>query len=339
MKIKHLFVPALLSVLVATTTFAASWSVRDRIHIGGNSFWDYLTVEPVSGRLFIAHAKQVEVVDLKRKTVVGTIPGRGWLHGVALVPELKKGFFTDGGAGTVFIFDLQTLKVTGTATAGQNPDAICFEPVTKKVFAFNGKSSNVTVLDAALGKLVGDIKLEGKLEFAVADGRGFVYDAVEDKDLVVKIDAKTLEVVAKWNLPQGSEPTGMAIDEKRGHLFVGCSGSYKMLVLDSGAGKVLATLPIGGSVDACAYDPVHKQVFASCGEGMMTVVRQGEKDDYTVVENVPTARGSRTMAFDPATGTAYLPAVKMAAAPTEGGAAPKQTAQPDSFEVLVVGSK
>jgi YVTN family beta-propeller protein len=317
----------------------AHWSITDRIHIGGEGGWDYLVAQPETGRLFVSHAKQVVVVDLKTKSIIGSIAANG-VHGIALAPDLQRGFISNGADNTVTIFDLTTLKILATLPAGTNPDAICYEPTTHRVFAFNGKSGTATVIDAAQEKVVGEIPLGGKPEFAVADGHGSVFDALEDKGQILKINAGTLAIEASWPLPEGSGPSGLAIDAAHQRLFIGC-GNKTMIVMDASSGKALATLPIGQGVDACVYDSVGKRVFASCGDGTMTVVKQSAKDTYTVSEKAVTEPRARTMAFDPTTGAAYLPAAKFGPTPTATPDQPKPRPPviSDSFEILVVTAK
>jgi DNA-binding beta-propeller fold protein YncE len=312
------------------------WAVTGRIPIGGAGGWDYVTVEPKTHRLFLSHATQVVVVDLKTNRIAGSIPAAG-VHGIALAPELKRGFISNGGEGTVTIFDLDTLKVLGKVPAGLNPDAICYEPVTRRVFAFNGRSHTATVIDAAKGAVVGEIPLGGKPEFARADGAGLVFVNLEDKSKVLKIDAAKLAILEQWTVPAEAEPSAMAIDAAGHRLFVGC-GNKQLVVMDSGSGNVIATLPIGGGVDAAVYDPVGKRVFASCGDGTMTVIDQASANAYSVEETVPTEKGARTMGFDPTTNTAYLPIAKFGPAPLPSPQNPKPRPSiiSGSLELLVV---
>jgi YVTN family beta-propeller protein len=338
MKLKLILSLACSAILLNAHSFGAStpWSITSRIHIGGDGGWDYLTIESETGRLFISHAKQVVVVDLKTKSVIGSIAANG-VHGIALAPGLKRGFISNGGGDTVTVFDLTTLQILATLPAGKNPDAICYEPTTQRVFAFNGRSGTATVIDAVKEKVIGEIPLEGKPEFAVVDGRGSVFDALEDKSQILKINAGTLAVTARWNLPEGSEPSGVAIDPAHERLFIGC-GNQTMVVLDGASGKTVATLPIGQGVDACVYDPPGKRAFASCGDGTMTVVKQAAKDTYAVAEKVITEPRARTMAFDSTTGTAYLPLAKFGPPPpaTVEQPKPRPSILPDTLEILVV---
>jgi DNA-binding beta-propeller fold protein YncE len=341
MKLKLItaFASSLFLLTVHSPGASASWSIADRLHIGGDGGWDYLTVEPETGRLFVSHARQVVVVDLKTKAIIGSIPANG-VHGIALAPDLKRGFISNGADGTVTVFDLDTLKVITSLPAGKNPDAICYEPTTHRVFAFNGKSGTATVIDAAKEKVIGEITLDGKPEFAGVDGHGSVFDALEDKGQILKINAATLAIDARWALPEGSSPSGLAVDKADERLFIGC-GNQTLVILDATSGKIVATLPIGKGVDACAYDATGKRAFASCGDGTMTVVQEGDKDTYTVAEKVITEPRARTMAFDSTTATAYLPTAKFGPipAPTADVPKPRPPILPESFEILVLRQK
>jgi DNA-binding beta-propeller fold protein YncE len=319
-----------------TSAQAGSWTVTGSIPLGGEGGWDYVTMDSRDHRLFVAHGDHVLVVDLKTRQIAGSLESSG-AHGVALARDFNRGFFTSGNSGQVTIFDLQSLKPLQTVKAGQHPDAICYEPVTKRVFAFNGISHTATVIDAATGNVAGEIPLPGKPEFAGADGRGSLYDNIEDKGLVVKIDAAKMAIVARWNLPAGNEPSALAVDADRHRLFSGC-GSKKLFVLNSDTGAIVTTLPIGAGIDADAYDPVQQRVFASCGDGTLTVIKQSSTDSYAVEAVVPTEKGARTMAFDSTTQTAYLPDAKFGPepAPTADHLHPRPSIVPGTLKLLVV---
>jgi len=341
MKLKGMSLLAGCTILLMTHGLAAppKWSITGRIPIGGDGGWDYLVVQPETHRLFVSHARQVVVVDLKTKSIIGSIEAEG-VHGIALAPELKRGFISNGADGTVTVFDLDTLKAEAKLPAEKSPDAICYEPSTKRVFAFNGGSGTATVIDAVQKKVVGEVTLGGKPEFALADGQGSVFDALEDKSEIVKINARTLAVETRWDLPAESEPSALAIDSVHHRLFIGC-GNQTMVIMDSDSGKVIATLPIGKGVDACVYDSAGSRALASCGDGTMTVVQQSPSDTYAVLEVVQTEPRARTMAFDSTTETVYLPTAKFGPAPlaTAEHPRPRPPMIPDSLEILVVTGK
>jgi YVTN family beta-propeller protein len=337
----HLHMRALVLLVACLISLHCSgapgaWGITSRIQVGGDGGWDYLTVQPETHRLFVSHAKQVVVIDLQTKAIIGSIPAAG-SHGIALAPELNLGFITNGADGTVTVFDLGSLQAKTKLTVGMGPDAICYESLTKKIFAFNGKSGTASVIDAVQRKVVGEIPLGGRPEFAQADDHGSVFDALEDKSEVVKIDAASQTITARWNLPAESEPSGMAIDPIHQRLFVGC-GNKTLSVMDCVSGKIIAILPIGLGVDACAYDSVGHRVFASCGDGTMTVIWQSGPDTYAVSDVVQTKARARTMAFDASTETAYLPDAKFGPLPasTPDHPKPRPPILPGSLEILVI---
>jgi DNA-binding beta-propeller fold protein YncE len=314
------------------------YHLQKTLELGGEGGWDYLVVEPESARLFVSRSTHVMVVDLASGKVAGDIPDTSGVHGIALAPELGRGFTSNGKANTATIFDLKTLAPLGTVKTGENPDAILYDPATKRVFTFNGRSANATAFDAAKGDVLGTIELGGKPEFAVADGAGKVFVNIEDKSEVVELDSKELKVLARWPIAPAEEPSGLAIDVRQKRLF-SVGGNGKMAVIDIESGKVLATPAIGKGVDAAAFDPASGCAFASNGDGTLTVVHEDDAKTFTVLENAATGRGARTMALDTKTHLVYLPTAKFEDAPEpkagERRARPKMVA--GSFQILVLG--
>jgi DNA-binding beta-propeller fold protein YncE len=307
------------------------------IKVGGEGFWDYLTFDSPTRRLFISRGTKVIVLDVDSEKIVGEIPDTPGVHGIALAPDRGNGFTSNGMAGTISIFDLKSLQVIGHAQAEMNPDCIIYDSATKRVFAMNGRSGSATVVDAVTGMVVGTIQIGGKLEFAAADGAGHVYVNVENKSEEVEIDSKNMTVMAHWPLDPCMEPSGLAIDAKHRRLFAGCSNKM-MAVIDADTGKVIATPPIGEGVDADAFDPGTGFAFASNGQsGTLTVIHEDSPDKFSIVEDVPTQRGARTMALDPKTHEVYLVTAKFGppTAPTPANPRPFPTLVPDSFVVLV----
>jgi len=329
------------TVLLFTTLVAAGASGYHLINtykLGGEGGWDYLTLDGASRRLYISRATHVIVIDADSSKPVGDIPDTPGVHGIALAPELGRGFVSNGREGTVTIFDLQTLKLIAKVKAEENPDAILYDPASKRVFAFNGRSHSATAIDAAGGTVLGTIKLEGKPEFAVSDGKGEIFVNIEDKSQIDAIDPAKLEVKARWPLAPCEEPSGLAIDRKNRRLFAGCDNKM-MAVVDADSGKVIATPAIGEGVDANAFDPGTALAFASCGDGHLTVVHEDSPNKFSVVENVTTQEGARTMALDDKTHNVYLVTAKFGPppAPTADNPHPRHTILPDSFVVLVFG--
>ena len=333
---------ALLSLATALAAAAqpapGGYRLARTIPIGGEGGWDYLTVDTAAHRLYVSHATRVEVIDTEKNAVVGAIPDTPGVHGIALVPELGRGFTSNGRAGTVTVFDLKTLAVITTVkVTGEKPDAITYEPTSRRIFTFNGDSANATAIDAASAQVVGTIPLGGKPEFAVADGNGRMYVNLEDTATLVAFDARTLEVKGRWPLAPCETPTGLGIDREHRRLFVGCR-SKVMAVVDGDSGRVIATLPIGGGVDGIAFDPATALAFASNGEGTVTVVHEDSPEKFTLVGDVPTKRGAKTLALDGATHRIYLSAAQFGPppSPTAENPKPRPSVLPGTFEILVV---
>ena len=322
----------------ASAAQGPGYSVRRSIAIGGQGGWDYLAVDTAGNRLFVSHGTQVEVVDLARDTVIGVIPNTPGVHGIALAYDLGRGFVSAGRDSTVTIFDLKTLRVLDRVNVGaRNPDAIGYDPYSKRVFTFNGGSSSATALDAATGKVAGSMALPGKPEFWATDGQGRMYVNIEDKSTLVAFDPKALKVLADWPLTGCEEPSGLGFDAAHRRLFPVC-GNGKMLVVDAVKGAILATLPIGMGVDGGGFDPGRGYAFASAGEGKLTIASE-ENGGWTVVQDVPTARGARTMAVDPRTHLVYLSTAEFGPRPdsTASQPRPRPPILPGTFKVLVVG--
>jgi DNA-binding beta-propeller fold protein YncE len=307
--------------------------------LGGEGGWDYLKMDSDSRRLFISRATHVVVIDADSGKPVGDIPDTPGVHGIALAAELGRGFTSNGREGSVSIFDLKTLKPTGKVKeVGRNPDAILYDPATRRVFTFNGGSEDATAIDAAGGNIVGKVPLGGKPEFAVATSGGEVFVNIEDKSELVELDPKDLKVKSRWPLAPCQEPSGLAMDVKNRRLFAGCDNKM-MAVVNADTGKVITTLPIGDGVDANRYDPDDQLAYASCGDGTLTVVREDSPDKFSVAETVKTERGARTMALDTKTHQIFLVTAKFGPrpSPTASQPRPRPAILPDTFEVLVVG--
>ena len=307
------------------------YHIVGEIKVGGEGGWDYLTVDSAARRLYVSHATHVVVVDLDANRVVGDIPDTPGVHGIAIAPELNRGFISNGRGNNATIFDLKTLKPIGTAATGENPDSIRYDAVSGRVFTFNGRSNDSTAIDAKTGKVVGTIKLPGKPEFSIADGKGKIYVNIEDTNEIAEIDTAKATMTRKYSISPCVEPSGMAFDAKSRRLFSVCSNRL-MTVSDPDTGKVLATPAIGAGSDGAAFDAGTGFAFSSNGDGTLTVVQQNA-GKWEVLENIATERGARTIALDEKTHNVYLPTAKNGPAPAGGRA----TFLPDSFKVLVVG--
>jgi YVTN family beta-propeller protein len=316
--LKTLIIFALsLNLLAAPTT--GDYHITKKIPIPGQGGWDYLTVDDGARRLYVSHGTQVEVLDVDSSAIVGKVEKTPGVHGIAIAPELGRGFISNGQSSTVTIFDLKTLKAIAEVKVGKKPDAIIYDPATSRVFAFNGDGNSATAIQAADGKVAGTVDLGGGPEFAVADGSGYVYNNIEDASLVLKINARSLKVEQRWPTAPCASPSSIAMDRPNRRLFVGCR-SKVMAVMNADTGQVITTLPIGDHVDATAFDPESRLIFNSNGEGTITVIHEESPDKYSIVETVKTVPKAKTMALDLKTHQLFL-----------------STAEAGQFEVLVVG--
>src|ERR1700722_4502533 len=324
-------------VSLATLCAAQNYHVTEHWKVGGQGGWDYLLSDDAAHRLYITHNSRVEVVDSTTGKPVGAITGLKSTHGVALNPDGKTGYISDGAGNAIVVFNRADFSVLATVPAGTNPDGIAFEPVTKTVWAFNGRSSNISVLDSATNTVVATVPLPGKPAFPQADGQGSVLPTIEDKNEIVKPDAANRNLIATWPLPGCESPSGMSIDREKHRLFSVCDGG-KIVVVDYDSGKVLGLAAIGDGPDAAGFDPKHGLAFSSNGgDGTLTVVDSG-KPGFPALQNVKTAKGARTMAFNASPGLVYLVTAKLGPppAPTEAMPHPRRSVVPDSFEIIVV---
>ncbi len=327
------------TLLLASAAFAfvasEGYTLLKTVPVEGDSGWDYLIVDDAGRRVYVSHGDHVAILDADSYEVKGTIDGTKGVHGIAIASDLGRGFTSNGQSNTVTIFDLKTMKKIGDEVkTGTGPDSIIFDPASKRVFAFNGRGKSATVIDAAEGKVLETIELDGKPEFAAADGAGNVYVNLEDKNKVTKIDSQKMKVVESWPLDPGTGPSSMAIDVKGKRLFVGCHNKL-MIVVNIEDGKVVGKATIGSGVDASAFDPETKLAYCSCGDGTVTIVHEDGDDKYSVVETVKTKERSKTMALDRKTHNIFLPSADFKAA--AGGGRPAM--QPKTFAILVYGKK
>lgn len=312
------------------------YHVIDHWKLGGEGGWDYLIADSAAHRLYITHGPRVEVLDSQTGKQVGAITGLHGTHGVALDTAGKFGYISDGGGNAVVVFDRASLATVATVPVGTNPDAIIFEPGTQTVWAFNGRSKDVSVIDTTTRRVVATIPLPGKPEFAVVDGNGTVFDNIEDKNEIVRLDAHARKITAEW--PAGCDsPSGLAFDIAGHRLFAVCDGK-KMAVVDSVSGKVLATPAIGDGPDAANYDSAHKLAFASSGDGVLSVVNAGAAG-YPTIETLSTQRGGRTMTYDPATDRIFIVTAQSGPRPAATAANPHPwpSIVPGTFTVIVIG--
>jgi DNA-binding beta-propeller fold protein YncE len=330
----------LTTLLLLFAAGAVAWSAEEgyrplkTVPIDGDGGWDYVTVDDAARRVYVSHGTEVVVLDADSYDIKGKIGDLQGVHGIAVAPDLERGFISNGRADKVTIFELKTLKAVGTVDTGKNPDCIIYDPATQRVFAFNGRSNSVTAIDAKSGEVAGTLELGGQPEFAVADGAGSVFVNLEDKDTIVKFDAKKLEVMERWPLAPGKGPSGLAMDRKNRRLFSGCHNKT-LVIMNADNGKVVDTQPIGERIDAAAFDPETGRAFASCGDGTVSVIHEDSPDKYKVVETVKTRLGSRTMGLDSKTHKLFLPGADFKPNPDNPNGRPMIVK--GSFVVLVYG--
>jgi len=334
---------ALAALTVSTTALAGSnatpnYALAQEWKLGGPGGWDYLSVDPITHRLYVSRGDRMEIVDTTTGKIAGTVPGTAGVHGAAIAHDLDRGFTSNGKSNSVTVFELSTFKVLEELpVTGANPDAIIYDPATKRVFAFNGKSHDVAVIDAQTLKALGNVAVPDKPEFAATDGQGHIFLNIEaEQGLLVRIDSSTLKVDATWKLTGCAEPTGLALDVARARVYSVCANK-KMAVTDAKTGQQIALLPIGAGPDAAEFDASRGLAFSSNGEGTLTVVKAGD-DTPSVAATVPTQKGARTMALETSTGKIFLATAEFGPppAPTAEQPRPRPTMVPDSFRILVV---
>jgi len=322
---------SLLTLVVLTMVAAATdYKVAKTWKLGGDGGWDDLTVDSAGHRLFISRSTRVMVVDTESGKQVGEIPDTPGVHGIALDPEIGRGFTSNGREDTVTVFDLKSLAVEKKIKVGSGPDLILYDPFSKRVFTFDGKSNDATALDASKEMVVGKIELGGKPEFAVTDEHGTLFVNLEDKAELVALDSQKLVVKSRWKLTGCEEPTGLALDQKNRRLFAACSGSKKMLVVDADNGKVLASPAIGEGCDGARFDADRGLAFASAGDGTITIIKEDNANNFSVAQTVTTQKGARTMTLDPTTHHLYTVTANVS------GTRENRKIEPDSFVVIEV---
>jgi DNA-binding beta-propeller fold protein YncE len=312
---------------------ASGYHVIKTVPVPGDEGWDYVYVDSDARRVYISHGTHTVVMNADTYAIEGDIPDTQGVHGIAVASDLGRGFTSNGRANTVTIFDLKTLKTIGTVKTDANPDAIIYDPATKRVFTFNGRGKNSTAINAANGSVVGTIPLGGKPEFAVADGKGSVYVNNEDTSELSHLDSQNLKELHRWPLAPCKSPSGLAGDLKSRRLIAVCDDKVSSIV-DADSGKVVANPTICEGPDAAAFDPASNYFFASCGDGNLTVIHEDSPNKYTIVENVPTKKTARTMGLDLKTHTIFLPSAEFDP-PAPGERRGKM--KPGSFAIIVVG--
>ncbi|MEP7277444.1 MAG: YncE family protein [Bacteroidota bacterium] len=334
----------LLQLFAVTATMLASICLQAQIpgnyriaktfHIASSGGWDYIAVGPGNNRLYVSHGSQVNVLNEKTGDSVGVISNTTGVHGIAFVPTLKKGYTSNGRLNNITVFDLNTNQVLGQIAAGQNPDAIMYEPYSRTIITCNGRSHDLTVINPETEKTIATIAVGGKPETAVSDGAGKIYVNIEDKNEIVVINIKNNTVENHWSIAPAEGPTGLAIDPVTRKLFAGCD--KLLVVVDMASGKVVDKLPIADGCDGVAFDGRLKNIFASCGEGILTIIHEDAMGKCTVIQNLPTKKTARTLTVNEALHTIYLPAADMG---TPAAGERRAPMIPGTFQVLVVQPK
>ena len=304
---------------------------------GGGEYFDYITFDAAARRVYLSHGTEIKVLDADSDKVIGTIAGLKRDHGVALVPDLGRGFISDGDAAEVVIFDLKTLHTLGHVKTDKDSDSILYDPASKRIFCFNGEPNSVTVIDPANGKVISTLALGGAPEQAVADGKGMIYDNLEDKNEVVAIDSRTLKIMARWPVAPAGQPVSIAMDRQSRRLFIGARKPSVFVVMDADTGKIIGSpTPIGARVDTSVYDPETRLAACSTGDGTIHIFHEDSANKISAVETVKTEVGAKTMALDPKTHNLLVDTADFAPAAATGKQA-RPTAKPGTFHLLVYG--
>jgi YVTN family beta-propeller protein len=307
----------------------SGYKVSKTFHIPSAGGWDYILAD--GGKLYVSHGTQVNILDQKTGDSLGYIPNTLGVHGIAINPDNGKGYTSNGRLNTITVFNVKTMDTIRQIPVGQNPDAIMYEPFTKKIITCNGRSNNLSIVDPVKEAEIATVALEGKPETAVSDGMGKLYVNIEDKSKIAVVDLKTNQVIGSWPLSPGEGPTGLAFDVRGRRLFAGCD--KQLIVMNADNGSIVEKVPIGNGCDGVAFDNSLRLVFASCGEGVLSIVHEISADNYSLVENLPTKRSARTIGIDERNHEVFLPAADMQP-PAAQGERPRMV--PGTFQILVV---
>lgn len=331
---KKLITAVAFAIIAITIHAQSGYKILNNFKIDGAGGWDYIAVQPNSNNLYVSHGSQINILNKNTGAAIGVIPNTNGIHGMAFALEVNKGFTTNGKTNDSYVFDLKTFAVIDTIKTGQKPDAIYYDEAIKKIVVCNGKSNDLSFIDPITNKVVATVAVDGTPETAVGDGKGKVFVNLEDKSEIVAIDTKAFKVLAHWSIAPGEAPTGLVIDTKTNRLFAACSDNKLLIVVNATTGKVIDKLAIGGGCDGASFDQSTKNIFTSNGaDGTITVVHEDGADKYSVIENIVTKKGARTITIDEITHKLYTPTADLE--PNNGEGRPK--AIPGTFQVLVVG--
>ena len=327
-----------ISLALATLCVAAEapgFKMTKKYPVPGDGGFDYIVFDGSSNRLYASHGTEVNVLDADSGRVLGKIEDTPGVHGIAIVPNLHRGFTTNGGNATVSVFDTNTFKTTKKISVPEDPDFVFYDPQTNRVFVCHGDAAVITAIDPEKEAVVGKIDIGGGAEAAVVNGKGAGFVNLEELAMMVSFDSQTLAVKQKWPITGCKTPTGLAMDAPNSRLFIGCR-SKVFAVMDANSGQVVSTLPIGERVDAVAWDPDNKLIFASNGDGTVSVIRQKSANEYEAVGEIQTQKSAKTMAFDPKSKRLFLSAAEMESSPAANGQRARMRPKPATFTVLVV---
>jgi DNA-binding beta-propeller fold protein YncE len=322
---------------------AGTYQLIKKIPIPGDGGWDYVAADSEARRLFVSHNTEIVVLDLDSGAIVGKIAGGPDMHGAAIASEFGRGFISESNPGSVVIFDLKTLAKIDEVRVGDDPNGIIYDRETKRIFTADRGSKRITAIDAKTGKIAGTIEnLGGRTEHLASDEAGHVFLNMQDRNTLLKLDARNLKVLETWSTAPCEAPSSMDIDRAHSRIFIGCRGDGMMAVVDATSGKIVATNPIGAGVDAAEFDPKTGLVyFSTGGNGVLSIFHQKSPDEYELVENVPTQPGARTMAVDRKTGRAYVAVAELGPRPAPSPENPRARPPviPGTFSVLVLGQQ
>jgi DNA-binding beta-propeller fold protein YncE len=317
---------------LATAAEAPGFKLAQKYPVPGDGGFDYIVFDGSANRVYASHGTEVDVLDADSGKLIGKVEDTPGAHGIAIVPDLHRGFVTNGGNATVSVFDTETFKTLTKIAVAKDPDYVLYDARSKRVLVCHGDAAQITAIDPAKQAVAGKIDLGGGAEAAVVNGRGQGFVNLEESATVVSFDPQALKVLHKWPIAGCKTPTGLAMDTAANRLFIGCR-SKVLTVMDAGNGKVITTLPIGERVDAVAFDADNKLIFASNWDGTVSVVRQKGADEYESAGDIQTQKSAKTMALDPKTKRLFLSAAEML--PPAGGQG-RMRPKPGSFTVLVV---
>lgn len=336
-KFSLLIIAAAIFQNVACAQVGANYKVVKTFHIMSGGGWDYIAVN--NNKIYSSHGTQVNILDENTGDSIGVIANTTGVHGIAFDNELGRGYTSNGRLNNVTVFDLKTNAVITQIPTGANPDAIMYEPFTKKIITNNGRSNNLSIIDPEKNVVVDSVALGGKPEEAVSDGKGILFVNLEDKSEIAVVNLKTFQVVARWPLAPGEGPSGLAIDKATHRLFSSCSDSKLLVVIDATNGKIIDKLPIGEGCDGAAFDETNKIIFAPNGrDATISAYKEEDGNKFTSLGNITTKPGARTITIDNNTGALFLPTAEFQPADPQNPNA-RRAMVPGTFQVLEVSNK